>query len=411
MQSNSKNKVIWLVILSILFSFIKVFEIPPVIPTLVSDLHISYAQAGLFMSVYAVMKCLASSPAGYISDKWGAVPLMSASLLGICIFGILGTIGDSFELLLLWRFLGSVLLAIIFIAGTDAVSKNLPPEKVGFGMGLINATIGIGITIALLVTPIISDRIGWRVNFLFTSLACGALFLYSLLLIKEEKALQPIGNARLPDSDAPYSFGKLLSNPMLILIAVSMGCLFIEVYGVTTWIPPYLTDVYQFSPSEVGLSSMMLGLVMIPAAITTGYFATNMVRILWLTLSGGVVASIGIMVLIMVQLSPWETALVISILTWGQTQAIVTVTSMASIIVPKHSAGKAIGIVFTLGYAGAILATYLGGYLVTSRGDYDVSLILFAIASTLAGVFIFMVCQMISRNPPEHFASSEVITP
>ena len=104
MQSNSKNKVIWLVILSILFSFIKVFEIPPVIPTLVSDLHISYAQAGLFMSVYAVMKCLASSPAGYISDKWGAVPLMSASLLGICIFGILGTIGESFELLLLWRF-------------------------------------------------------------------------------------------------------------------------------------------------------------------------------------------------------------------------------------------------------------------------------------------------------------------
>ena len=163
-------------------------------------------------------------------------------------------------------------------------------------MGLINATIGIGITIALLVTPIISDRIGWRVNFLFTSLACGALFLYSLLLIKEEKALHPIGNARLPDSDAPYSFGKLLSNPMLILIAVSMGCLFIEVYGVTTWIPPYLTDIYQFSPSEVGLSSMMLGLVMIPAAITTGYFATNMVRILWLTLSGGVIASIGLMV-------------------------------------------------------------------------------------------------------------------
>ena len=402
MPSTSKNKVIWLVILSILISFIKIFEIPPMIPTLVSDLNISYAQAGLFMSVYAVMKCLASSPAGVISDKWGAVPIMSVSLLGICIFGILGTIGNNFELLLLWRFLSSVFLAIIFIAGTDAVSKNLPPEKVGFGMGLINATIGIGITIALLATPIISEIFEWRITFLFTSLACGALFLYSLLLIKQEKAIRPVGDENLPDPDASYSFGKLLSNPMLMLVAISMGSLFVEVYGVTTWIPPYLTDVYQFSPSEVGLSSMMLGLVMIPAAIVTGYFATNMVRILWLTLSGGVVASIGILVLIMVQLSPWETALVISILTWGQTQAIVTVTSMASIIVPKHSAGKAIGIVFTLGYAGAILATYLGGYLVTSTGDYDVSLMMFAIASTLAGAFIFMVCQMISRNPPEH---------
>ena len=411
MPSTSKNKVIWLVILSILISFIKIFEIPPVIPTLVSDLNISYAQAGLFMSVYAVMKCLASSPAGVISDKWGAVPIMSVSLLGICIFGILGTIGSNFELLLLWRFLSSVFLAIIFIAGTDAVSKNLPPEKVGFGMGLINATIGIGITIALLATPIISEIIEWRITFLFTSLACGALFLYSLLLIKQEKAIRPIGVENLPDSDASYSFGKLLSNPMLMLVAISMGSLFIEVYGVISWIPPYLAEIYQFSPSEVGLSSMMLGIVMIPAAIVTGYFATNTIRILWFTLTGGVVASIGILVLVMAQLSPWETALVISILTWGQTQAIVTVTSMASIIVPKHSAGKAIGIVFTLGYAGAILATYLGGYLLTNTGDYDVSLILFAIASALAGAIIFMVCQMISRNPPEHFASFEVMTP
>ena len=409
MPSASKNKVIWLVILSILISFIKIFEIPPVIPTLVSDLNISYAQAGLFMSVYAVMKCLASSPAGVISDKWGAVPIMSLSLLGICIFGILGTIGNNFELLLLWRFLSSVFLAIIFIAGTDAVSKNLPPEKVGFGMGLINATIGIGITIALLATPIISEIIEWRITFLFTSLACGALFLYSLLLIKQEKATRPIGDENLPDSDASYTFGKLLSNPMLMLIAISMGSLFIEVYGVISWIPPYLTEIYQFSPPEVGLSSMMLGIVMIPAAIVTGYFATNTVRILWFTLTGGVVASIGILVLIMAQLSPWETALIISILTWGQTQAIVTVTSMASIIVPKHSAGKAIGIVFTLGYAGAILATYLGGYLLTITGDYDVSLIMFATASALAGAIIVTVCQIISRKPPEHFATIEAV--
>ena len=169
-----------------------------------------------------------------------------------------------------------------------SVSKNLPPEKVGFGMGLINATIGIGITIALLATPIISEIIEWRVTFLFTSLACGALFLYSLLLIKQEKAIRPIGAENLPDSEASYSFGKLLSNPMLMLIAISMGSLFIEVYG-------------------------------------------------------------------------------------------------------------------------AILATYLGGYLLTSTGNYDVSLIVFAIASALAGAIIFTGCQMISSNPPEHFATIEVV--
>ena len=73
-------KIIWLVNLAILFSFIKVFEIPSMIPIFVGEMNFSYPQAGAFMTAYAFIRSIASLPAGSITDKWGAVPVIVVCL-------------------------------------------------------------------------------------------------------------------------------------------------------------------------------------------------------------------------------------------------------------------------------------------------------------------------------------------
>ena len=55
-------KIIWFVNIAILIAFVKIFEIPSMIPVLVDELQISYAQAGIFMTAYAVVRCLACLP-------------------------------------------------------------------------------------------------------------------------------------------------------------------------------------------------------------------------------------------------------------------------------------------------------------------------------------------------------------
>ena len=62
-------KIIWLVNFAILFAFIKVFEIPSMFPFLVDDLHISYAQAGLFMTAYTIMSIAAMIVPTHSSGK------------------------------------------------------------------------------------------------------------------------------------------------------------------------------------------------------------------------------------------------------------------------------------------------------------------------------------------------------
>ena len=403
MQPNSAHSVLWLVNISIIVSFVKIFELPPLIPTLVSDLGISYAQAGVFMSIYALAKCLGSSPAGFITDKWGAVPIMAGSLLGIGVFGLLGTLGNSYELLLLWRVLTAICVAVLFIAAVDAIPKIMPLEKVGFGIGLINGSLNIGIALALLLTPIITEFIDWRTALRATSGLCLMLFVLSLLQMRRNEAPEAGSRDGEGAIEESSSFSELLRDPVVLLLSIATGILFVEMYGMLTWLPPYLTDVYQYSASEVGLCSMMLGLAAIPASIVTGCLVTGMKRVLWLSLSGGVIASSGILLLLAVELSAWQAALVVAFLTWGHSQIIVTIMSLVSIIVPQNSTGKALGIVFTVGYGGSIFSTYLGGFLVSSTGSYSTSFTVFAFSSSLAAVFMYALYRRLLLAPTAQF--------
>ncbi len=395
-------KILWFVNLAILLAFIKIFEIPPLIPVLAEDLGITYEQAGIFMTAYALMRCLGSSPGGYISDRWGAVQVIMLCLLGIGVFGLLGTFGSNYPVMLAFRILVSLGVAVIFIAAIDAIPKYLPPEKVGAGVGLINVSLNVGITAALLLTPMLADTYGWRWTARIYSAAFLLLFFASIPLMRGV----PTATQFSGDADAQtLSFGQLLRDPFVILLSLATGILFIELYGVLTWVPAYLKDVYEYSPAQIGSSAMMFGLSAIPASLLTGYLCTTLRRILWLCVTGGIICGMGILALLYLSApSPIVTATVIAILTWGHSQMIVTIMSLASLIVPPHSTGKALGLVFTFGYGGSILSTYLGGYLVTKTGDYALSFMVFAAAAFVTIAVLLGVYRLLQTRPPTHFS-------
>ena len=154
-------KIIWFVNFAILFAFIKVFEIPSMIPIFVDELQITYAQAGIFMTAYAFIRCVVSLPAGSVTDKWGTLPVLSICAICIGVLGTLGTFGSNYHILLLLRVLVSIGIAITFIAAIDAIPKYMPPEKVGKGIGYINGSLNLGIALALFMTPILADSLGF----------------------------------------------------------------------------------------------------------------------------------------------------------------------------------------------------------------------------------------------------------
>ena len=77
--------------------------------------------------------------------------------------------------------------------------------------------------------------------------------------------------------------------------------------------------------------------------------------------------------------------------------------SLASLVVPSHSSGKALGLIFTFGYAGSIIPTYLGGYLLQKTGDHTVSFVIFAGSAVLSILAMLAVSRILHTHPPSHF--------
>ncbi len=394
-------RVLWLVNAAILLAFVKVFEIPPLIPVLATDLGIDYAQAGIFMTAYGLVRCVGSSPAGWLADRYGALPVICGSLLCLGVCGLLGTVGSNYGILLALRVLVSLGVAAIFIAAIDAIPKSLPPEQVGTGMGLVNVSLNVGITGAMLLTPILAQDWGWRWTARAYSIACLALFVLALAMLRRPPSRHP----RVTSQEHALSFADLLANPLVLLLAAASAVLFVELYGVLTWVPAYLQDVRGFDGAQVGASAMTFGLAAIPASMATGVLCRSLRSILWLTVSGGLACGAGILALTgAAHLTPLTATALIALLTWGHTQVIVTIMSLASLVVPSHSTGRALGIVFTVGYGGSIVSTWLGGWLVTRTGEYDSAFAVFAVAAFLSIVFMATVQHRLARRPPAHFA-------
>jgi len=395
-------KIIWFVNFAILFAFIKVFEIPSMIPIFVDELQITYAQAGIFMTAYAFIRCVVSLPAGSVTDKWGTLPVLSICAICIGVLGTLGTFGSNYHILLLLRVLVSIGIAITFIAAIDAIPKYMPPEKVGKGIGYINASLNLGIALALFMTPILADSLGWRWTARLYSFSFIVLFILSIPLLKNLP--EPLESKTTSPDKESISITNLLRNPAVMLLALGACILFIELYGVLTWVPVFLAEVYLYTPAEIGSSATMFGIAAIPASIITGLLCTNLNRIVWLCASGGILAGTGILALLTTTHMPlWVTITTITVITWGHTQIVVTIMSIASLIVPSHSSGKALGLIFAFGYGGSILPTYLGGYLLEKTGNYDLSFIIFSASAFISIAVMIAVSKIIQRNPPAHF--------
>ena len=395
-------KIIWLVNFAILFAFIKVFEIPSMIPIFVDELQISYAQAGLFMTAYTVVRCLASLPAGSVTDRLGAAPVISICLLCVGLLGILGTVGNNYHVLLALRVLVSIGISIIFIAAVDSIPKYMPADQVGKGIGYINGSLNVGIALAMFMTPILADALGWRWTARIYSLAFVLLFIFSIPLLRNPP--RTAGPDKAGSDKGSITIGALLRNPCVMLLAFSACILFVELYGVLTWVPVFLDEVYRYSPAEIGAGATMFGIAAIPASIITGFLCTNLRRIVWLCISGGILAATGILVLLIASSMPlWLTVAVITMITWGHSQVIVTIMSIAAMIVPSHSSGKALGVIFTFGYAGSILGSYSGGYLLEKTGHYDMSFIIFSASAIISIVAMLAVGRILQKNPPLHF--------
>jgi predicted MFS family arabinose efflux permease len=169
-----------IVYLSIL-AFTLIFQsIPPILPLMISELQLTYAQSGLLMSLFALPGLFVSLPGGYLSDRYPMRPLGAGCFL-LMVGGIL-LVGLGKDLRILWlgraiAGIGGLTLSILL---PKLLSQWFQKKELGLAMGIFNTGVPLGSVICFGLFGKMGNLWGWRTPILLTgiySLLTAILFL------------------------------------------------------------------------------------------------------------------------------------------------------------------------------------------------------------------------------------------
>jgi sugar phosphate permease len=215
---------------------------------------------------YAVMQL----PAGLLSDSWG--PRRTITLFfGVAFLGsiILGMAPSPF-----WAIFGRTLVglgvAMLFVPTLKVLAEWFNAKEFGHMTGILMAMGGVGSLIATAPLAFLSNRIGWRLSFVFVGIFTLILALLVWFIVRDrpEDFGWPSPAKRLEPHQRPISLiegvGRVLTLPYFWPLAIwfFFDCAIFFSFG-GLWGGPYLMHIYNMSRAQAGqvLSMMAIGMI------------------------------------------------------------------------------------------------------------------------------------------------------
>lgn len=164
------------------FRMLGLFMLIPVFSVAATDMkNATPTLIGIALGSYGLSQGLLQIPFGFMSDRFGRKPLLTAGLILFVIGSLLGAYTDSIYGMIIARTIqgtgaiGSVLMALL--------ADLTPDEHRTKAMAVIGITIGISFSLAMVISPAISHRFGLAGIFYLTAFLAfsGLLLLHTAI--------------------------------------------------------------------------------------------------------------------------------------------------------------------------------------------------------------------------------------
>ncbi len=357
-----------------IFSYGVVFQsIPPILPILIKTLRISYAEAGVLMSLFTLPKFLISLPGGILVDRYGARAIGIASLTIMSIGTGIVASGNDYWILVCGRFLAGMGAAGMVVVGGKGVTSWFYDREIGFSMGIFNLSMPLATVLSLNLMGVIAYQSHWRVSILISlilsliALILFFIFFKNLTQTKEKNYLTGI-------SLKIKSAGK-----GIWLVGITWGLFNAGLISFITFGPDYFTNLGMDTAKAGLLSSypMWGGVILSPFV---GILIDKLGK-KWLFVSVGC----GGMAFFLILISFFPQKATIFAILIGVFVAILTpaIFSLPAELLPESLMGFGFGIHGTSLGIGISLGPYIIGLLRDLTGDYLISFIAMATFSAL----------------------------
>lgn len=274
----SKRTALLFIFITILVDVIGIGIILPIIPDLIMELtgegtHMAVIYGMWLTTAFAGMQFLFSPVLGEISDKYGRRPILLIALFGLSIDYLIHAWAPS----LMWLFVGRFLAGITgasFTVASAYIADISTKENKAKNFGLIGAAFGLGFIIGPGIGGFFGE-IDIRLPFYIAAGLTFANFLFGWFFVPESL---PVENRR------PMNLLKMIPGVSLVSLRNYKGVLLLifafflaNLAGQalpSTW-SYYGIERYDWSPKEIGLSLMVVGLLV---AIAQGFLVGVLVK-------------------------------------------------------------------------------------------------------------------------------------
>jgi MFS family permease len=223
----------------------------PLIPTFVTDLGLSYAAAGTIQTAYFWTYALAQVPIGVIADRWGARRVMAACAVTLAVGGVAFALSTSYAASIVSRMVVGLGAAAVWVPGMQLITRWFPPGERGRAAGLMSSGGGLGGTLGLVLVPVATAWLGWRLAYGLTVVPALLTLVVILVVLRRETATPTAAAA------GPRAVQGALRRVLAVRAIWPLNVNVIFSYGgwfsFVTFLPAFLVRGVGFSHSEAGL--------------------------------------------------------------------------------------------------------------------------------------------------------------
>ncbi len=271
-----KNKyfILFFIFSITLLSAIGTVSLPPVLPSIAKVFSIKLENIGLVMSIYTLPGILLTPLFGYFIDKYGRKVFLIPSLIFYGIFSFACFTAQSFEMLLVFRFLQGVAVASLGSINIVLISDFFESREKNKMLGINSAVLSLGTAIFPLISAFLV-KFGWNFPFLISTFAL-PVALWGMYKYKEVKNI-----------DSEEFVIKTSKNNVLRLNVYMISVIsYIVLFGCfITYLPFVIKIKLNGLPQDIGLSITFLSIGTIIIATLFDYFVKKIKQIRLLAFS------------------------------------------------------------------------------------------------------------------------------
>ncbi|MET0208005.1 MAG: MFS transporter, partial [Burkholderiaceae bacterium] len=324
------------------------------LPSIASDLGISVAAAGQWVTLYALGSVLAAVPLVKATQAWRRRPLLLTAIGGFCVANVVTAVSTSFALSLVARFGAGVFSGLLWALLAGHASRMVPPALQGRAIAVAMVGTPLALSIGIPAGTLLGGLVGWRWSFGAMSLLAAALWAWVRLGVPDF-AGKPVAAAQ--------GVGEVLRLPGLRPV-LALTALYVLAHNMLyTYIAPWLASLHAGVRVDVAL--LVFGLAALGGIWLTGVLVDR-----WLTaLIRLSIAVFGAAALVAVLLGQSAFVLLACVAFWGLAfGGTATLFQTASARAAGGSADLAQSMLVTVWNAGMAGGGLLGAALLTSYG-------------------------------------------